>query len=95
MENFLVLSTMELPFVGGNGVVKMSKIRVRFLWYHICFKREYGRGCCFRHLFRFLLFSLFFFVGNAYSPFWNFLHVFLEYFTFCHSEKKLGFYTVD
>ena len=95
MENFLVLSTMELPFVGGNRVVKMSKIRVRFLWYHICFKREYGRGCCFRHLFRFLLFSLFFFVGNAYSPFWNFLHVFLEYFTFCHSEKKLGFYTVN
>ena len=29
---------MELPFVGSNGVVKMSKIRVRFLWYHICFK---------------------------------------------------------
>lgn len=38
MENFLVLSTMELPFVGGNGVVKMSKIQVCFLWYHICFK---------------------------------------------------------
>ena len=29
---------MELPFVDGNGVVKMSKIRVRFLWYYICFK---------------------------------------------------------
>lgn len=38
MESFLVLSTMELSFVDGNGVVKMSKIRVRFLWYHICFK---------------------------------------------------------
>lgn len=33
-----VLSAMELPFVDGNGVVKMSKIRVRFLWYYICFK---------------------------------------------------------
>lgn len=28
---------MELPFVGGNGVVKMFKIRVRFLWYQIEF----------------------------------------------------------
>ena len=46
MENFLVLSTMELPFVGGNGVVKMSKIRVRFLWYHICYKREITGYCC-------------------------------------------------
>lgn len=44
---------------------------------------------------RFLLSSLFFFVGNAYSPFRNLLHVFLEYFTFCHSEKKLSFYTVN
>ncbi len=33
-------------------------------------------------------FRLFFFVGNAYSPFWNFLHVFLVYFTSCHSEKQ-------
>ena len=39
--------------------------------------------------------SLFFFVGNAYSPFRNLLHVLLIYFTFCHSEKKLSFYTVN
>lgn len=45
-ENFLVLSTMELPFVGGNGVVKMSKIRVCFLWYHICYKKETAGYCC-------------------------------------------------
>ena len=46
MENFLVLSTMELPFVGGNGVVKKPKIRVRFLWYHICYKKETAGYCC-------------------------------------------------
>ena len=28
MENFLVLSTMELPFVSDNEVVKKPKIRV-------------------------------------------------------------------
>ena len=47
MENFLVLSTMELPFVGGNGVVKKPKIQVCFLWYHICYKRETEEGAVF------------------------------------------------
>lgn len=33
-----VLSAMELPFVSDNEVVKKPKIRVCFLWYHICYK---------------------------------------------------------
>ena len=44
---------MELPFVGGNGVVKMSKIQVCFLWYQIEFLS--------------LFFSLFLYIGKITS----------------------------
>ena len=45
-KNSFVLSAMELPFVSDNEVVKKPKIRVCFLWYHICYIRETAGYCC-------------------------------------------------
>ena len=86
---------MELPFVSDNEVVKKPKNSGMFLMVSYMLQKGIRKRVLFSAPLSFSPFGLFFFVGNAYSPFWNFLHVFLEYFTFCHSEKKLSFYAVN